>query len=336
MTDGTSASCIGLHHSNIMNFKTLARCLSAFLLAAGPAALAADSPPDLTKDHVVYLIGYSHLDTQWRWTYPQVISEFIPNTVRANIPLFEKYPNYTFNWTGANRYRMLKEYDPADYAILKEWIARGRWFTAGSSWEENDVNVPSSESLIRQILLGHDYFKKEFGTESCEYMLPDCFGFPASLPSVLAHCGLRGFSTQKLTWHSANGIPFDIGVWEGPDGQSIIAALNPGSYSARVRGDVTTSSGLLDRVNRHGSMDGVFTDYLFSAPATPAARPTRNPWHGLKKAPRTPTALCGSSPPAPTRCSAPSPTPRKPNCPDTKATSCSLSIPPAPSPRRPT
>jgi alpha-mannosidase len=246
-----------------MNFKTLARCLSAFLLAAGPAALAADSPPDLTKDHVVYLIGYSHLDTQWRWTYPQVISEFIPNTVRANIPLFEKYPNYTFNWTGANRYRMLKEYDPADYAILKEWIARGRWFTAGSSWEENDVNVPSSESLIRQILLGHDYFKKEFGTESCEYMLPDCFGFPASLPSVLAHCGLRGFSTQKLTWHSANGIPFDIGVWEGPDGQSIIAALNPGSYSARVRGDVTTSSGLLDRVNRHGSMDGIFTDYLY-------------------------------------------------------------------------
>ncbi len=246
-----------------MTAKTFGLWLSALSLATGPAARAADNPPDLTRDHVVYMIGYSHLDTQWRWTYPQVISEFIPNTVRANIPLFEKYPHYTFNWTGANRYRMLKEYDPADYAILKDWIAKGRWFTAGSSWEENDVNVPSSESLIRQILLGHDYFKKEFGTESCEYMLPDCFGFPASLPSVLAHCGLRGFSTQKLTWHSANGIPFDIGAWEGPDGQSIIAALNPGSYGAKYHMDLATLAPLADRVNRHGALDGIFADYLY-------------------------------------------------------------------------
>jgi len=246
-----------------MTAKLFCGCLFTLLLAITPAVFAADTPPDLTRDKVVYMIGYSHLDTQWRWTYPQVIREFIPKTLDQNIPLFEKYPNYIFNWTGANRYRMLKEYYPADYATLKEWIAKGRWFPAGSSWEENDVNVPSSESLIRQILQGHDYFKKEFGTESDEYMLPDCFGFPASLPSVLAHCGLRGFSTQKLQWHSANGIPFDIGVWEGPDGQSVIAALNPGSYGAKYPGDLANNPALLDRVNRHGAMDGVFADYLY-------------------------------------------------------------------------
>jgi alpha-mannosidase len=243
--------------------KISARWLIALLFAAAPAARAADTAPDLTKDHVVYMIGYSHLDTQWRWCYPQVISEFIPKTLAQNIPLFEKYPHYIFNWTGANRYRMLKEYYPQEYAVLKDWIAKGRWFTAGSSWEENDVNVPSSESLIRQILLGRNYFKKEFGTESDEYMLPDCFGFPASLPSVLAHCGLRGFSTQKLTWHSANGIPFDIGVWQGLDGQSVIAALNPGSYGAKYHVDLANYSPLVDRVDSHGSSYGVFADYLY-------------------------------------------------------------------------
>lgn len=237
--------------------------LAALLLPAAFTARAGDTPPDLTKDKVVYMIGYSHLDTQWRWTYPQVIGEYIPNTLVANIPLFEKYPNYVFNWTGANRYRFLKEYNPAYYAELKKWIAKGRWFTAGSSWEENDVNNPSVESLIRQILFGHNYFKKEFGTESDEYMLPDCFGFPASLPSVLAHCGLRGFSTQKLTWHSANGIPFDIGVWQGPDGRSIIAALNPGNYGAKYPLDLANNPQLLDRVNRHGENYGIFADYLY-------------------------------------------------------------------------
>ena len=40
-----------------------------------------------------------------------------------------------------------------------------------------------------------------FGKASNEYMLPDCFGFPASLPTILAHAGLKGFSTQKLSAH---------------------------------------------------------------------------------------------------------------------------------------
>jgi alpha-mannosidase len=211
-----------------MKIKTSIPLLSLCLIALNTMAAGSKKSPDLTKEKVLYEIGYSHLDTQWRWAYPQVISEYLPNTVNENAPLFEKYPDYIFNWTGANRYRFMKEYHPGDFAKVRAWVAKGRWFPAGSSWEENDVNVPSSESLIRQILLGHDFFKKEFGTESAEYMIPDCFGFPASLPSVLAHCGLRGFSTQKLTWGSAVGIPFNVGVWEGLDGESIIAALNPG------------------------------------------------------------------------------------------------------------
>ncbi len=144
---------------------------------------------------------------------------------------------------------------------MREWVAKGRWFPAGSSWEENDVNVPSSESLIRQILFGHNYFKKEFGTESCEFMLPDCFGFPASLPSVLAHCGIRGFSTQKLSWGSAVGIPFNVGVWEGLDGKSVIAALNAGNYNARVREDLSISQGGFNRITTNGLKSGVFADY---------------------------------------------------------------------------
>jgi alpha-mannosidase len=69
--------------------------------------------------------------------------------------------------------------------------------------EEGDPNSASAESIIRQILYGSRYFRREFGTTSAEYMLPDSFGFPASLPSILAHLGLKGFSTQKLYWKSA-------------------------------------------------------------------------------------------------------------------------------------
>ncbi|HLN55033.1 MAG TPA: glycoside hydrolase family 38 C-terminal domain-containing protein, partial [Bacteroidales bacterium] len=65
-------------------------------------------------------------------------------------------------------------------------------------------------------------------------MLPDCFGFAATLPSLWNHAGLLGFSTQKLSWGSANGIPFNFGIWEGPDGKGVMAALNATSYSGTV------------------------------------------------------------------------------------------------------
>ena len=107
---------------------------------------------------MLYLVGYAHLDTEWRWEYPQVISEYLPDTMLKNFALMQKYPHYIFNWTGANRYMMMKEYFPADFAKMKHYVATGRWFPAGSSMEENDVNSPSPESIIRQVLYGNEYY----------------------------------------------------------------------------------------------------------------------------------------------------------------------------------
>lgn len=203
----------------------------------------------------LYVVGYAHLDTQWRWEYPQVISEYLPKTMHANFDLFEKYPHYIFNFSGANRYRMMKEYFPADYETLRHWVKAGRWFPAGSSMEENDVNSPSPESIIRQVLYGNEYFRHDFGVASAEFMLPDCFGFPASLPSILAAAGVKGFSTQKLSWGSSApaggpgspeetpaGTPFNVGIWDGPGGRSVMAALNPLTYSGTIYYDISKSS----------------------------------------------------------------------------------------------
>src|ERR1700687_4286715 len=74
--------------------------------------------PDLTSQPTLYVVGYAHLDTQWRWEYPQVIREYLPKTMHDNFALFEKYPHYVFNFSGANRYRMMKEYWPDDYSTL--------------------------------------------------------------------------------------------------------------------------------------------------------------------------------------------------------------------------
>jgi alpha-mannosidase len=266
----------------------LVACLITFTVSQAQTVQA----PDITKTPTLYVVPYAHLDTQWRWEFPQSISEYLLKTMRVNFYLIEKYPHYVFNWTGANRYRLMKEYFPEDYQKMKQYVSAGRWFPAGSSMEEGDVNLPSAEAILRQVLYGNTYFRKEFGKASEEFMLPDCFGFPADLPSILAHAGVRGFSTQKLSagWQPApkvggpdspeqtpEGIPFNVGLWEGTDGRTIIAALNPGSYSGGIGSDLSKSpaeqaaggrgrGGEPDwpkRVDIDGKLTGVYADYHY-------------------------------------------------------------------------
>jgi alpha-mannosidase len=227
---------------------------TAVAQTAGAQSVSAQTndKPDLITQPTLYVVGYAHLDTEWRWEYPQVIDEYLRKTMQDNFALIDKYPHYIFNFSGANRYRLMKEYYPADFSRLKKYVGEGRWFPTGSSVEEGDVNAPSAEAIIRQVLYGNDWFRRELGKASSEYMLPDCFGFPASLPTILASSGVKGFSTQKLVWGSSapgggpeslektpEGTPFNVGVWVGPDGASVFAGLNPGAYDGGIETDLS-------------------------------------------------------------------------------------------------
>ncbi len=240
--------------------------ISLLLLLAGYAVsqpLERRQDYDISKDRVLYTIGYAHLDTEWNWEYPTTINEYIKNTMEDNFALFEKYPDYVFNFTGSRRYRMMKEYYPESYKKVKDYIKQGRWYISGSSVDEGEVNISSSESVLRQVLYGNLFFRREFNKVSSDYMLPDCFGFVATMPSIWRHAGLLGFSTQKLTWGSANGLPFNVGIWEGPDGKGLLAALNPTSYSGRLVERLDRDSSWTARIQDDIDKYGVSFDFRY-------------------------------------------------------------------------
>src|ERR1700744_1290732 len=96
------------------------------VLCLGLAAVTLNAQtPDLTRQPTLYVVGYAHLDTEWRWEYPQVIDEYLRKTMEDNFPLLEKYPHYIFNFTGANRYRLMKEDFPQHYATMTSYIKPG-------------------------------------------------------------------------------------------------------------------------------------------------------------------------------------------------------------------
>lgn len=179
----------------------------------------------------IYTIATAHLDTSWLWTFEQSVDEYLPDTLKRNFSFLEKYPLYKFNFEGSYRYELIKEYYPEEYKKLKKYVAEGRWNPCGACYENGDVNIPSPEALIRNILYGNGFFRKEFGVESNDIFLPDCFGFGKVLPEVASHSGLTGFSTGKLMWGSSVEVPFDIGRWNGADGNGLWAAIMPFAYT---------------------------------------------------------------------------------------------------------
>lgn len=254
----------------------LARALAiaALVTALLAPTSRAEDPAPAGAGGKVYTVATSHLDTQWRWTIQTTISEYLRATLDDNFALLGKYPDYVFSFEGAFRYQLFKEYYPEDFARVRDYVAQGRWRICGSWLDAVDVNMPSPESLFRHALYGNGWFDREFGKRSVDVFLPDCFGFGYALPSIMAHSGLTGFSTQKLTWGSAYGTPFDIGRWRGVDGSEVIAAVKPGDYVGELKGDLTRDPELQASVDRTVAAGGPAVAFKYYGTGDTGGAPT--------------------------------------------------------------
>lgn len=215
-------------------------------------------------ENKIFAVSTSHLDTVWRWELAKTIDEFLPDTLKKNFDLIERYPEYKINFEGAYRYELIEEYYPLAFEELKKQIANGRWCVSGSEYENGDVNIPSPEAIIRNINYGNRYFEKKFGKTCRDLFLPDGFGFGWALPSIAAHCNLLGFATQKLGWGGAYERPFDLGIWKGVDSSEIYAVLNPLSYRNKFSGDLRGDISIISKLADSGINAGIpWTEVLY-------------------------------------------------------------------------
>ncbi len=184
------------------------------------------SEPQGTLPGLVHLVGQSHLDVAWLWTTRETRKK-CGRTFSTVLRLMEEYPAFKFSQSQAVLYEFTKASYPHLYKQIKQRILEGRWIPTGAMWVETDANIPSGESLIRQILLGKKYFKTEFGIDANVAWLPDSFGFSWAMPQILRKSGIEYFFTTKLTWNDTNKFPFNTFWWQGIDGTRILAHQPP-------------------------------------------------------------------------------------------------------------
>jgi alpha-mannosidase len=185
----------------------------------------------------MHMIGQSHIDVAWLWPLKETVRK-TSRTFSTVCTLMDEYPGYRYSQSQPQLYAYVKERYPELYERIKQRIAEGRWELVGGMWVEPDLNIPSGESLVRQLLYGRQFFREEFGLEPRVEWLPDTFGYCASLPQILKKSGIDYFMTSKMNWNDTNRFPYDLFYWRGIDGTSILSFLNHGLNENTLPKDV--------------------------------------------------------------------------------------------------
>jgi alpha-mannosidase len=194
--------------------------------AAARAVLAPVLAAASESEHVVTATGHAHIDTAWLWPIRETRRK-CARTFANQLRLLDLYPEHRFVCSQAVQYQWLKEDYPDLYAQIVARVADGRWEPVGGMWVEPDSNLPSGESLVRQVVHGKRFFADEFGLETHQLWIPDVFGYSAALPQIAVSAGITALVTQKLSWNDTNVFPHSTFWWEGHDGSRLLAHFPP-------------------------------------------------------------------------------------------------------------
>jgi alpha-mannosidase len=174
------------------------------------------------QQFTVRIVGNSHIDMAWLWPWTETV-EVVRNTFQSVLDLMREYPDFKFTMSSARTYEWMQEKYPDLFAQIEQRVKEGRWEIIGGMWVEPDLNMPDGESLVRQILVGKQYFQKNFGVDVKIGWNPDSFGYNWQLPQIYKKSGMDYFVTQKLMWaHEFTTFPYKFFWWQAPDGSRLL------------------------------------------------------------------------------------------------------------------
>ena len=140
----------------------------------------------------IHLVCNAHLDPVWLWRWEEGCTEAL-STFRTAEQLIGEFPGFIFNHNEAILYEWVKENEPELFERIRERIREGRWKVIGGWYIQPDCNMPSGESMIRNISRGRRFFWEEFGITPKTAVNFDSFGHSVGLVQTLQQAGYDSY-----------------------------------------------------------------------------------------------------------------------------------------------
>src|SRR5581483_1189805 len=177
-------------------------------------------------------------------------------------------------------YAWVKERNPDLYERIRAKVASGNFVPVGGSWVEPDLNIPSGESLVRQLLFGQRFFERELGRRCNEFWAPDAFGYNGQLPQLVRGAGMSRFLTQKLSWNRFNRPEHHTFVWQGDDGSEVLVHFPP----ADTYNSAADVADLLKTANEYRDAEQSNVSLLVFGHGDGGGGPTRDMLESIRRA----------------------------------------------------
>ena len=183
----------------------------------------------------VCLVCNAHLDPVWQWEWEEGLAEAL-STFRIAADFCEEFDGFVFNHNESVLYQWVEEYEPELFARIQRLVEQGRWHIMGGWYIQPDCNMPSGESIMRQIMEGRRYFSEKFGKEPTTAINFDSFGHSRGLVQILAKAGYDSYLVcrPELPHSKTSKVPARDFSWVGYDGSKVAVHLADEMYASRL------------------------------------------------------------------------------------------------------
>lgn len=197
------------------------------------------------KRHTLHLISNAHIDPVWQWEWEEGAAAAV-STFRAAADFCEQFEGYVFNHNEALLYEWVREYEPSLFERIRTLVGEGKWHIMGGWYLQPDCNLSSGESLVRQIVLGREYFRRQFGARPTTAINFDSFGHSRGLVQILCKSGFDSYLFCRPGQDELELEGEDF-VWVGYDGSEIPAHRAFDYYNTELGGTLRKITKWLNR-----------------------------------------------------------------------------------------
>ena len=179
------------------------------------------------KIQTLWLIPHTHWEGAVFKTREEYLEMGLANILRA-LWLLKAHSNYRFVLDQTCYVKPFLERYPQQEAAFRTFVREGRLAIVGGTHVMPDVNMPSGESFVRQMLYGKRYFREKLGVDVTVGWQLDTFGHHAQIPQLLKLGGYESFWFFRGVANMDTPSEF---LWEGIDGSRIAAFWLPQGYA---------------------------------------------------------------------------------------------------------